>query len=127
MQVTMISAGLLGLLLIVLGARVVAIRLRGKVSLGDGGNAVLLARIRAHGNCAEWAPIGLILLFLAEQAYGGTWFVIALALMLVTGRLLHPFGLRSLKVNVARSLGMVLTWASLALMALLLLAHALTQ
>lgn len=126
MQVTMISAGLLGLLLVALGARVVSIRLRDKVSLGDGGDAALLARIRAHGNCAEWAPIGLILLFLTEQAHGGAWFVVALAAMLVTGRVLHPFGLRTPEPNIARSLGMVLTWASIGIMALLLLVRAIT-
>ncbi len=125
MQVTMISAGLLGLLLVILGARVVLIRLKDKVSLGDGGDGVLLARIRAHGNCAEWAPIGLILLFLTEQAHGRAWHVVALAAMLVVGRLLHPLGLRTPEPNMARTLGMVLTWTSIVAMALLLLAHAL--
>jgi len=126
MQVTMISAGLLGLLILVLGVRVVALRMRDKISLGDGGDAALLARIRAHGNCVEWAPIGLILLFLAEQAHGQAWFIVALAAMLVIGRILHPFGLRRTEVNAARSLGMILTWISLGILALLLLAHALT-
>ena len=38
-------------------------------------------------------PIGLFLLFLAEQSLGSGWVVIVLAAMLVAGRVLHPFGL----------------------------------
>jgi len=125
MQVTMISAALLGMLLIVLGARVIAIRLKDRVSLGDGGNGLLLSRIRAHGNCVEWAPIGLILLFLTEQAYGKPWFVLVLAAMLVIGRTIHPLGLRKLEPNAARAGGMMLTLFSIGVMALLLLVHAL--
>jgi uncharacterized protein len=121
MKVTMITAGILGLLLLVLGIRVVQLRMKGRISLGDGDNPELLGRIRAHGNCAEWAPIGLILLFLAEQGYGATWFVVALAALLVAGRVLHPFGLGGGPPNAARTLGMVFTWTAIGLLAPLVL------
>jgi uncharacterized membrane protein YecN with MAPEG domain len=121
MQVTMFAAGILGLLMLVLGVRVVQMRMQGRISLGDGDNPELLKRIRAHGNCAEWVPIGLFLLFLAEQAAGPTWYVIALAALLVTGRLLHPFGLKPGPPNPARTLGMVFTWTAIGLLAILVL------
>ncbi|MGL6042367.1 MAG: MAPEG family protein [Sandaracinobacteroides sp.] len=124
MKITMITSGILGLLLLVLGIRVVLARMKDSISLGDGGNPELLKRVRAHGNSAEWVPIGLILLFLAEQGFGGTWFVLALAAMLVAGRVLHPFGLRPGPPNPARSLGMVFTWTSIGLLAILVLVHA---
>jgi uncharacterized protein len=125
MQVTMITSGLLGLLLLVLGIRIVRLRMATRISLGDGDNADLLTRVRAHGNAAEWVPIGLILLFLAEQAQGAHWLVVALAAMLVAGRLLHPFGLANRSPNAARSLGMVLTWTAVGGLAILVLVHGL--
>ena len=47
MTITLLYAGLLSLWLLVLSVRVIAIRSQG-ISLGDGGNPVLLRRIRAH-------------------------------------------------------------------------------
>jgi len=121
MQITMIAAGLLGLLLLILGVRIVMMRMRNRISLGDGDNPDLLTRIRAHGNAAEWIPIGLILLFLAEQRLGFGWPVIALAALLVIGRLLHPFGLANREPNALRSLGMVFTWTAVGSLALIAL------
>lgn len=121
MQVTMFAAGVLGLLLLALGIRVVAWRYKHRISLGTGNDAELEKRIRQHGNCVEWAPIGLFLLFLAEQAHGRTWFVIAGATALVLGRLLHPLGLRTLSPNVFRSVGVVLTFLSILALSLIVL------
>jgi hypothetical protein len=121
MHVSMVTAGLLGLLAIALGIRVVAVRRSAAVLIGDGGNPELLSRIRAHANCMEYAPLGLFLVFLAEQAFGPAWFVIALAAMLVLGRLLHPFGMAKPRVNRTRAIAMVLTWTAMGLTAILLL------
>ena len=123
MQLTMITAGILGLLILVLGVRVVMWRVKHRISLGTGNDGELEKRIRAHGNCVEWAPIGLFLLFLAEQAHGRTWFVIAGAVALVLGRLLHPLGLKTLDPNFFRTAGMMLTFvAMLGLSAIVLVA-----
>lgn len=121
MQVTTIAAGLLGILLLVLGSRVVAIRGRKRISIGDGGDPTLALRIRSHANFAEHAPLGLLLLFLAEQAHGASWFVIALAAMLVAGRFLHPVGMELPAPNAARVVAMVLTWSAIGILAILLL------
>ena len=124
MQVTMITAAILGLLLVILSVRVTLIRRADRISVGDGGNADLALRMRAQGNCTEYVPTGLILLFLAEQAYGATWFVVALAATFVVGRLLHPVGMALPAPNAPRVLGMVGTWTPMALLAILLLVHA---
>lgn len=73
--------------------RVSSVRSEARVSFGDGGNPVLLQRIRQHGNCAEWSAFVLILMILAEgMGTPAIWLHISGALLLV-GRLAHPFGL----------------------------------
>ena len=119
MRVTLISAGILGLLILALGVRVVAYRYRNRISLGTGNDGELEKLIRSHGNAVEWAPIGILLLFLAEQVHGATWYVIAAAAALVVGRLLHPLGLRVLSPNFFRSAGVVLTFLAIFCLAVL--------
>ena len=123
MQITMVTAGLMGFLLLMLGVRIVLYRRRAGISLGTGGDAGMETRVRAHGNAAEWIPIGLILLFLAEQTQGADWLVGAAAALLVVGRLLHPFGMALPAPNAPRVLGMVLTWAAIGGLALMVLVH----
>ena len=56
--VTPLYAGLLGLLLFALLAKVIKARLRSGVSIGDGSDAALAHEIRAQGNFVEYAPMG---------------------------------------------------------------------
>ncbi len=73
--------------------RVSAVRSASGVSFGDGGNALLLQRIRQHGNCAEWSVFVLILMMLAEgMGTPAIWLHVSGGLLLV-GRIAHPFGL----------------------------------
>lgn len=62
-------------------------------SLGDGGDEVLLRKIRRHGNLTENAPIFLILLALLELVGGSTVAVLGLAIVFVVARLSHAIGL----------------------------------
>jgi uncharacterized membrane protein YecN with MAPEG domain len=78
---------------LVLWFRVSAVRGATGISFGDGGNPLLLRRMRQHGNCAEWSSFVLILMILAEgMGTPAVWLHISGAL-LVIGRLAHPFGL----------------------------------
>ena len=65
-DITGLYAAALALLFVVLSARVITVRRANKVSLGDGGDADLLARVRAQGNFAEYAPLGIVLILIAE-------------------------------------------------------------
>ena len=121
MQLTMITAGMLGLMIVVLGLRVSAIRRSAHVSLGDGGNPLLEERIRAHGNAVETIPIALILLGLAERALGQTWYLVAMAVVLVVSRLIHPIGMARPSPNAARVLGILGTWSVIGILALILI------
>jgi uncharacterized membrane protein YecN with MAPEG domain len=96
MTITMITAGLLGLLLLFLSAYVVAGRVKFKVNLGDGGNEEMQRRMRAQANFVEYVPMALILLALMEIAtIGPHWLLAALAVALVVGRAWHAQGLLS--------------------------------
>ena len=71
--VTMLYAGLLGILLVVLALNVVRFRLGKKVGLGVGEGGLLEQPVRVHANFTENAPLFLVLLLVAELAgTGGT-------------------------------------------------------
>ena len=63
-------------------------------SIGDGGNADLLLRIRQHGNCAEWSSFLLILMMLSEGIDAPTIYLHIGGALLLLGRIAHPFGLK---------------------------------
>lgn len=112
MTVTLVAAGLLALLLFVLSAVVVAGRVKFKVTLGDGGNAVMRQRIRAQANFVEYVPFALILLFLVEkESIGPRWLAVAMGAVLVVARMWHAQGLLSSEgTSAGRFMGTNLTW-----------------
>ena len=93
MSIVTIYAGILGLWLVILSMRVIAMRRGGGTSLGDGGNESLQRRIRAQGNLTEYAPLALILLFALETAQTSPVILHALGSVLVVARLLHGWAL----------------------------------
>ncbi|MBH1971710.1 hypothetical protein FK216_09940 [Moraxellaceae bacterium AER2_44_116] len=92
MTITLLYAGLLSLWFLVLSVRVIAIRSQG-ISLGDGGNPVLLRRIRAHGNFAEYVPMILVMIGFLEISHFSALWIHLLAGTLVVSRLLHGYAL----------------------------------
>ncbi len=111
-SVTLIYAILLSLLYIVLSARVGSTRVRRKITIGDGGNADLLRRIRVHGNFSEYTPICLIMIHLLEVSAFSPTVIHFLGITLFVGRLVHAWGFGSTPENMAgRSVGMILTFA----------------
>lgn len=124
---TAVYAGLCGLLMVVLSAGVIRQRGRARVSLGDGGDAGLIRWIRAQGNFAEYVPLALLLLALAEAQGAPAVALHGLGGALVLGRVLHAWGMVSARdLHPARGAGMVLTFAVLVLTSAGLLAHAVT-
>ncbi len=93
MHITYITAGICGFLLFVLSWRVIMIRRRAKISMGDGGDSRLLARIRAHGNFAEYVPVCLILIALVEYRTGPSTALWVLAGGLIVVRIAHLIGM----------------------------------
>ena len=89
MPITLVSASLLGLLLVYLSVAVVKQRGRASASVGDGGDDKLQHAIRAHGNLTEYAPMGLILIGLLEGLHANHYVVLSIAVAFVAGRYMH--------------------------------------
>ncbi len=127
MEITALYAASLGLLFILLSFRVSKHRLADHVSLGDGNNPALGQAIRAHGNFAEYVPLALILIGLAEAQGAATLLLHALGGGLLVGRVLHAWGISQPNaVHNARKLGIVLTWLAIVVSSVYLLIAALT-
>lgn len=126
LSVTALYAALIGCLMLVLAARVILLRRSAKIGWGDGGNRVLKRRIRAFGNCAEYAPLGLVLLGLIELNGAPDWALHLTGLLLVTGRAIHGWSFSFSDGHMgARVSGMGLTLAAIALASLTALVQAL--
>ncbi len=125
MTITLLYAGLLSLLFLVLSLRVVALRGHG-ASFGDGGNPVLLRRIRAHGNFSEYVPFILLMMGFLEMSHLSGLIVHMLGVTLLVARLLHGYALSfSEEFKFGRFWGTALTFTLLGVAGLLCLYQAL--
>ncbi len=123
-EITSLYASLIALMFLWLSARVITYRRRNAISLGDSGDKSLLKRMRAQANCAEYAPIGLILLALIELSDAPAIGVHVLGALLLAGRFLHGWGFSaSPPVFLARVMGTALTLIMIAISAFGLLIH----
>jgi hypothetical protein len=111
MTVSMITAGLLGILLLFLSGYIIAGRVRFKIDIGDGGNEQMRQRIRTQANFVEYVPFALLLIILVEVGkIGPGWLPAALAGTLIVARLWHAQGLLSSPAtSVGRFMGTNLT------------------
>lgn len=117
--VTALYAGLIGVLLLVLAARVSRLRRARKVGLGDGGDRDLQRAIRVHGNAIEWALPGVLLLLVAELNRADPLLLHACGIAIVAGRLLHAYGLtRTAGVSFGRFYGSAASWLAVLVLAL---------
>lgn len=93
LPVALVTAGAAALLNFWLGLRVSRLRISEKILVGDGGNPRMIARMRAHLNFAEYAPLVLILIALIELARGTQLWLWVVAALFIVGRVLHAFGM----------------------------------
>ena len=113
LPITLTIAGAAAILHVWLSLRVSRLRRPLKIGVGDGGNEVLMRRIRAHGNFAENVPLFLILLGLIEFATGGDFWLWGAAILFIIARLLHVFGMDRPGANWMRVTGVTISWAAL--------------
>jgi len=123
LPITTILVSLLALLLFRLSVRVIALRRKNKVSLGDGGHDDLQRAIRGQANCAEYVPIAVLLVLVAELQSSGALVTVPLAVIaaaFLVGRVLHGYAFAATAGNTTlRVRGMQLTLFSIVLLALL--------
>ncbi len=93
LPITLTIAGAAALLNIWLARRVGQMRLTHKVSIGDGGNEALIARMRAQANFIEYTPFVLILIGLIELAEGSRLWLWIVGMVYILARIAHGFGM----------------------------------
>lgn len=90
--------------------RVGKIRMKERVSLGDGGNAELQARIRTHGNYIENMPLALLGLAALAWLGAAPWALHLFGAAFFIGRIFHAMGMAGKHANgKPRLYGMLLT------------------
>ena len=116
--ITSFFAGLFTLYFVRLAFVVIRLRKANQVALGAGGFSDLESAIRAHGNFAEYVPLGLILLALLESRSTHPVLVFVLGGLFAFGRFLHAQALSQSNLKL-RVRGMMLTFGSLITLAIL--------
>lgn len=92
-----------------LAMRIGRLRMKNRVSHGDGGHPLLARRMRAQLNFAENVPLLVVLVALLEVSGVNRSWLAALAATLVLARIAHGFGMDADTGSKARMLGVVAT------------------
>jgi len=66
MNILPLYAALLAMLFVALSIRTLRLRRRLRIGIGDAGNEQMLRAMRVHSNFAEYVPLTLFLIYLAE-------------------------------------------------------------
>lgn len=112
--------GLAALLLMVLSARVMQLRSKHQVGIGDGSHPDLARAIRVQANFVEYVPLALLLLLCVDLVGDAKWIVHGLGILLLVGRVLHAQGLSQSETrSFGRAAGTLLTFVVLAVGAVL--------
>lgn len=113
LPITLTFTAAAALLNIWLGMRVGRMRVAHGVLHGDGGNDLLMRRMRAHSNYVEYTPFVLILAGFIELARGSSTWLWLVALVYIVGRVLHAFGMDKDFASRLRQAGMMITMLTL--------------
>lgn len=103
--------GLLGILYLFLSYRVVVLRRKEQVGIGDGNVEQLSRAIRTHANFTEYVPLCLILLAILNNYTANQLIIHICGAVLVISRVLHAIGLsKASGKTFGRFWGTLLTW-----------------
>ena len=123
LQTTLALAAAAAVINLWLSIRIGRVRMAEKIIHGDGGNALLLHRMRAQANFVENVPLALILIGAIElSGKGGQWLPIVGAIFMLS-RVAHCLGMDSSGPTKPRSIGApvtMLTLLGLAIVAVLI-------
>jgi uncharacterized protein len=102
------------LLNILLALRVSGMRAKERVSIGLGESAPLELAARIHGNNAEFVPLALVMLLIAELQGLSSTVLHALGGSLLVARVFHVIGMPRPAPNFFRFTGTAVTWTLIA-------------
>lgn len=122
LPITSYTAMVCATLLLVATMRVVRLRRRDGVVLGDNGDRILTKAIRGQANASEQIPLGLIMIGLIEFQCGSIGVLWFFAAIFAIGRILHAvyFGIHGTPWQL-RFYGMIMTMLAQGAFILLLL------
>ena len=111
--ITATYAALLAIFFVAMSAYVIITRAKTDILLGHADNTDMLVAMRRHANLAEYLPIAILVMALAELlGLSATWLHVSGAL-LIAGRLIHPFGVTANSPLVPRVVGVLATVAAI--------------
>ncbi|MGY2734420.1 MAPEG family protein [Sphingomonas sp. UYP23] len=111
LPIALVTAGAAAIVNLWLAMRTGAIRHQTKISVGDGGNELLIRRMRAHANFIESAPFIVILIALIEFTTGTSLWLWAASALFLVARVVHPLGMDGMRLG--REAGTLVTFALL--------------
>lgn len=118
-HVTLLIAALHVLMLLALLVPISRHRHRHRIGLGDGGDPVLLRKIRVHANFIEYVPLALLMLALLELGGVRQPLLWLFGSTLLLSRVMHAIGFsRREGYSFGRFWGTAITWGVLLAMAL---------
>ncbi|WP_199503500.1 MAPEG family protein [Qipengyuania sp. YIM B01966] len=113
LTVTLAAAAAAAIVNLWLSIRAGQVRHQAGVSIGDGGNELLVRRMRAHANFIENAPLVLILIAAIELARPDTQWLAWVAAAFILGRVAHGFGMDGGAMAKGRMIGTLITMLTL--------------
>ncbi|MEJ6710401.1 MAG: MAPEG family protein, partial [Amylibacter sp.] len=96
-QITPLYAAFLAVIFLVYTMRVIKARSAAGLSILHGDDMELALKVRIHANFADFVPIALIVLMLAEMSGGNGIAVHVAGALLIASRILIPFGMDLVK------------------------------
>jgi uncharacterized membrane protein YecN with MAPEG domain len=94
-KITLLYAGILGLMSVAVAFQAGKLRAITGISIGDGGNRELLLAMRRHANFVEVVPLALLIIALLEMQNIPPLAVHALCGSLVLFRICHAVGIKA--------------------------------
>jgi uncharacterized protein len=111
--VTALYGALNAILNIYLANRVSTARRKADVHMGLGESPALLVASRTHGNNAEFVPLAIVMMLIAELLGGGSLYLHLYGGLLFAARLSHVIGMPRPAPNPFRFVGVALTWTAI--------------
>ncbi|OYY70608.1 MAPEG family protein [Sphingomonas sp. 28-63-12] len=121
LPITLVAAGGAAIINFWLSMRVGNVRRTAKVSIGDGGDLGLIARMRAQANFIEYTPIVLVLIGAIELSQGSSTWLWAVSAIYLLGRVGHALGMDGMRIGrAAGTITSMLTMLGLGVYALVI-------